>query len=373
MEKYPIFSSEQLKSADKILFFIPIAIGDFTYMQNFFRAFKAQYPHLKIHLWVDDVRRTWCFWKWKNYKNYVLYDWVESCGLFDKIYRESYSWPLFFKSIRQARQENYPLVCMLGTLRNHRYAKYLRLIAPNGFIASLVNERKNKWGYRYFNGKLPYTARTDDKTLHISQIYAGWFERMFGVVVSERDRFPYIAIPHDWQLYGKLKLMAWGITEKNKAEKPIIFVNCFAKIHKRCWPLHKVIALIHALKEDQRFAQALFVVNTLPEAYAATERVIIKSKLTDVQLFTANENFFQLPSMISAADLVISVDTSVVHLATALKRPLVVLIRSKQTAWIPQDKERTAIVLAPDAARVYSIPLEQVVKTTHELAQQYIP
>ena len=54
----PLIPAELLQKSDKILFIAHLALGDFTYLQNGFRAFAAAYPHMQIHLWVDEVRRT---------------------------------------------------------------------------------------------------------------------------------------------------------------------------------------------------------------------------------------------------------------------------------------------------------------------------
>ena len=55
---HSLVPQELLQKSDKILFIAHLALGDFTYMQNCFRAFSEAYPHIKIHIWVDELRRT---------------------------------------------------------------------------------------------------------------------------------------------------------------------------------------------------------------------------------------------------------------------------------------------------------------------------
>ena len=50
--------ADLLAKADKILFVAHLALGDFTYMQNSFRAFAQAYPNIQMHLWIDELRRT---------------------------------------------------------------------------------------------------------------------------------------------------------------------------------------------------------------------------------------------------------------------------------------------------------------------------
>ncbi len=131
-----------LASADKVLFITHFAIGDFTYWQNYFVAFAQQYPHLKIDIWVDEVRRTRCFWRWKALKKYALYDWLEACPWVNMVYRETYSPRALKRTIKYARAQQYPLVISLATLRSHEYVNLARKVSPRGFIAGLTSKPK---------------------------------------------------------------------------------------------------------------------------------------------------------------------------------------------------------------------------------------
>jgi ADP-heptose:LPS heptosyltransferase len=46
-------------------------------------------------------------------------------------------------------------------------------------------------------------------------------------------------------------------------------------------------------------------------------------------VFLSAENFFQLPAMLSWCDLIISVETAVMHLANAVHVPVIALMRQK--------------------------------------------
>ena len=54
----PLVPPGLLAGASRILFVTHLAIGDFTYMQACLRAFARAHPHVRIHLWVDERRRT---------------------------------------------------------------------------------------------------------------------------------------------------------------------------------------------------------------------------------------------------------------------------------------------------------------------------
>ena len=185
--------AELLRKADKILFVAHLALGDFTYMQNCFRAFQRAYPHIRMHLWVDEVRRTADASQWEHLRKYALYDWVRACGMFDRIYDQTYSPQLYAQSIEQARAEDYPVVVSFAVLRRHLYAELVRKLSPRGFVVGqkkrvrLLDIRKHL-AYRKLDAFIPaYASRGQEQ--HISAIYAGWFESLFGLTIpAEADR-----------------------------------------------------------------------------------------------------------------------------------------------------------------------------------------
>jgi hypothetical protein len=85
---------------------------------------------MKIHLWVDEVRRTADAGQWPHLKKYALYDWTAACPFFAKVYTRTYSPELYRESIAEARREHYPIVVSLATLRPHLYAALAREISP---------------------------------------------------------------------------------------------------------------------------------------------------------------------------------------------------------------------------------------------------
>jgi ADP-heptose:LPS heptosyltransferase len=348
-----------LARSKKILFITHLAIGDFTYLQNYFKLFSEKYPHIKIDLWVDEVRRTRCFWYWGGMKNYVLFDWVKTSGLFNKIYFGTYSWGRFYKIFRAARSEEYPIVISLCTLRSRFYVKYSRHVSQDGFVSGVVYERHKK---------LRSTKKLDsyvlisasEKKSHVSLTYQEWFEKLFGLSVNPVQREPFVHIPKEWVSYGKLKFTQWGI--RNKRYEKVVFINSFAKNVLRCWPIDRVVKLIHALQKLEGYEDAYFIINVEPHFYGSVRDLFSNFCLSRVILFTAHTNFFQLPAIMSLCDLVISVETSIIHLASALKIPVVALMRQKTPEWCPFYKDQSIVISAKNRRDwVEDIPLKTVI------------
>lgn len=354
-----------LQKADRILFITHLALGDFAYLQNCFQAFSEAYPHIKIHLWVDEVRRTSDSSQWEFLKKYSLYDWVAACPFFDKVYDRTYSPELYRESIREARRQDYPIVVSLATLRPHRYADLAREISPSGFVAGMRNgvglfQLHHHFAYRKLDVAIsPYSvSRTNPE--HISGVYADWFHRLFGMVIAPPARFPFVQIPERWMEYARSRSTEWGF---DQGRGKVIFINPFAKTRKRCWPLERVADLIVAIRQQDEWRDASFIVNAMPQEIAAARKLFDTYALERTQLFSAEENFFQLPAILSLCNLIISVETAVMHLANAVHVPVIALMRQKNPEWVPIDRANSTIIMTSLRRHwVKAITVEQVIR-----------
>lgn len=354
-----------LAEAGRILFIAHLALGDFTYLQNDFREFARAFLHLRIDLWVDEVRRTADEKQWPHLKAYSLYDWADGCGLFGKVYRETYSPALFEQSVQAARAEAYPIVVSLATLRPHLYAALARRIAPDGFVAGmrgkgslLAPHRLLAW--RKLDASIPPYSLSPGEPQHISGVYADWFRRLAGVDVPPAARFPYVDIPERWLRDTARRLTEWGF-ERPGARR--VFVNPYAKTKKRCWPLERVAELIAAMQAESAWRDACFIVNAVPQELAHARRFFEERGLPRTQLFSAEDNFYQLPAMLSQCELIVSVETAVMHLANAVHVPVIALMRQKNPEWVPIDAAHsTVITTARRRDWVREIPVDAVLR-----------
>jgi heptosyltransferase-3 len=357
-----VTTSALLAGADRILFIAHLAIGDFTYLQNDFRSLAHAYPHLRIDLWVDEVRRTDDPRQWPHLKSYVLYDWAEGCGLFGKVYRETYSPALMAQSVRQAQQERYPVVVSLATLRPHQYARLAREIAGDGFAVGM----RAKTSLFQLHHLLAY--RTLDATLlphrvggHISDVYADWFDQLAGIAIAPAERFPYVDIPQRWTDASIAQCAAW---DPENAIRKWVFVNPYAKTRKRCWPLERVAQLIAAMQQLPQWRDAGFIINAVPQELAQARAFFASAGLRQAHLFSAEQSFYELPAMLARCDLIISVETAVMHLANAVHVPVIALMRQKNPEWVPVDSAHsTVLVTARRRDWVREITVPQVMQT----------
>jgi len=344
-----LIPEELLKRSRKILFITHLAIGDFAYLQTYFLAFSRKYPHLKIDLWIDEVRRTWLFWRWAHLKKYALYDWVEQCPCFNRIYRRTYSPPARWASLGKARDEDYPIVISLATLRPHRYARLARRIAPAGFIVGMI-KRTRPWkviknhAFSRLDRHLSEEKASLPAIAHVTDLHGHWFERLCGLTLSPGQRAPFISVPAEWMDRAEYRFHLNDRRWDGQGLCRRVFVNPYAKDKKRCWPLPLVHRFLSQLKKNIAGNDIRFIINSPPESEQRTSAFFREHPVDGIEIFTADENFFQLPAALSVCDIVVSVETSVMHLTSSLNVPTVALMRRKNPEWAPWNRERCIIV-----------------------------
>ena len=349
----PLVPAGVLARADRILFVTHLAIGDFTYLQACLRAFARAWPHVRIHVWVDERRRTADPAAWPHLRKYALYDWLAACPWIDKVYDSTYSPAAFEASVDDARAQRYPVVASLAVVDCHRYAHLARRISPDGFVVGLKKPAErllhmvSRWsGYRKLDAALAVYRPEDCAHQHISDIYAGWFARCFGVDVPPAARLPQLDVPERWAQAARAQFADWGFAPGQS----VVFVNAYSKSPDRTWPLERVAALARALRERAEWRDAGVVVNVVPEALDDARRMLARRAdpaLAHVRLFSAEEHFFQLPAVMALCRLVISVETAVMHLANAVGVPVVALMRRNHPEWAPIDRARSTVIMVP--------------------------
>jgi len=358
----PLIAPDLLRRSNKILFIAHLALGDFTYLQNCFAAFKRAYPHLDVHIWVDEVRRTADEKQWPQLEKYSLYDWLAACPFFAKVYSKTYSPQLFAASLAEARAEHYPIVVSLATLRPHMYAGIARSIAPQGFVAGMrgpfsLLAPQHLLAWRKLDATLSPDPLHHVPGHHISDVYADWFRTLTGLEIAPAERLPFVLIPDQWKLDARARLAAWHFAGKGQR----VFVNPFAKTKKRCWPLERVAGLIAAMQQQPDWQDACFIVNAMPHELARAREVVSAYGLARTEFFSATDNFFQLPAMLAECELIISVETAVMHLANAVHVPVVALMRQKNPEWVPVDRANSIVITAAKRRDwVREIPVQAV-------------
>jgi ADP-heptose:LPS heptosyltransferase len=153
-----------------------------------------------------------------------------------------------------------------------------------------------------------------------------------------------LSIPPQWMRYARDQFAAWGFDAAGGAAPNVVFLNAYSKSIERTWPLERVIELVRAMRRDPAWRDTGVIVNVVPEDLARARALFAAANLERTHLFSAEDNFFQLPAILSLCTLIVSVETAVMHLANAVHVPVIALMRQKNPEWAPIDKHNSTII-----------------------------
>ena len=340
-----LITNHQLKKAHRVLFMTHLAIGDYVYQRTFLEAVLRKYTSMTLDIWIDDCRDS--HKPWHGGRNTVLTQWLESEEMFGKVYPIASDEAHRQRLIEQASERQYDIIIFVATQRTERFAEVARDINEHAFIVGsrsnlLTRLFNNSKQLRKLNGSFNIDAFKKDRfTKHISDFYRKCYELCFGRLFGSDGQIPpspiYVPEKHEQKAYEQVIEFA---QHYDVAQPYTLFINHLSTTPKRDWSMSKVIKLISKLRE--KHPNLMVVVNAPPDRYDAvcTElNADDQLKGLPVMAFTANTHFYELPAMIHACDLVLSVETAVMHLASALKKPLVCLMRKKAQQWEPVNAD----------------------------------
>ena len=316
-----------------------LAIGDFVFQGVFLKALKRQYPNLQLDVWTDDCRST--AKDWHKGRNSTLAQWIDSLPFIDTLYPIAENEQAREQLINQARGKGYDVIVFIATQRTEKYADVANKISSGAIVVGSRSKRLHHpiakwWHFRKLHGVFDIDRLAHAEDAHIFDIYEARFETCFGPIeIAEEDRFGLkLSVPDMYRRRAHEQLTAW--TAHASSPSRFVLINPLSTSPKRdyLWPqVEQLIAKLHELDN-----QLGFIINTAPNAVEEFEQKIQSSqklKSLMVSAYSAKDNFYQLPAMIEAVSFVITVETAIMHLASTLNSPQVVLMRKNASQWHP--------------------------------------
>lgn len=369
-----LISHQQLLQAKRLLYMTHMAIGDYVYQRMFLKKLKDCYPHLQIDLWFDDCVNKVDNWKVRRAE--TLSQWFSNEPFLDNLYPVAASTEERETLIYKASKENYDLIVFSVDVWSEHYAEIAREISKTAYVVGNLM-RPNKFILRKFKAFKQCDGFFIDRgslarhySLHITEFYQKRFKKFFGLSVKPEEIRPCMQVPEKW-LH---KMQIWLKDTKQRHQESVgskvldvnktVFINYLASQDKRNWKLSQVVDLI--VKLNQREANWTYIINLPPHELAEVcETLAQEDVLRDIHIvpFTAEENFYELPALILLSDWVLSVETAVIHLASALSVPQIALVRYKAKTWAPLLNEKTNIIFTRTSpVRIYNITVDQVLE-----------
>ncbi|MDE9544912.1 glycosyltransferase family 9 protein [Xenorhabdus bovienii] len=246
--------------------------------------------------------------------------------------------PIDITSFMQNFRHNVP-VKTIEKLRNN---KYDLIIDPSLFntpihrlmffkqlnVKYVIGFNKNKW-LNHYDKKIDF----DYNENHIKLTYK---LIMNSLNIKINDDISYdLHYPNEIDINIKEYLNELNLPLRKRN----IIINTFAGNKDRCLSIHQLNKIVNILNDTYNDINIIFLDH---------------EKLIDMTMFegvyrSPFESLYHTMSLISQSDLIISPDTSIVHIAAAYKKPLIAIyqdIKSNNTLWGPGYNEAIQI-LAP--------------------------
>ena len=320
----------------KVLYMSHLALGDYIYQGPFLKALTESYPNIKLDIWIDDCRKKKK--AWHASRSQALVQWLSSEGHINYIYPiTSHQHPLD-KQIQKARLEDYDAIIYVATHRSAEFAKTAIKIVDQGKVFGTIphnklDKLKNYSTYRKLDGKIH--LKKVNMFNHISDFYQDIFQQFFAISISPNQRLLKLHISKQLKNRSLTLLESWRV-QNHLISPKVIFINHLSTCKKRDWKLSQLEELLLLLGDS--FSECLFVLNSSPNDFESLNYWTKNNptiKHLAVETFTAASNFLELPSLMSLCNLVISVETSIMHLASSLNIKQIALIRQSATQWRP--------------------------------------
>ncbi|WP_281560800.1 glycosyltransferase family 9 protein [Thalassomonas sp. RHCl1] len=369
----PLISSQQFQRAKRVLFMSPLALGDFLYLKTFLGKIKAEYPHIELDIWQDDNRNN--NQSWRLLRSQTIEQWIQAETDFTRSYGCCDSAARQRQQINRAQKLNYDLIIIQGGNRGRQYSALAREISPDAFIATYKGSSRyygllDKWDFRHSDKTCQLNKKALPENYHVTDRYYQIIQAISGITLTSPEMMPTLNLPP----LSVSRASTWLMKQFSAPARqgPVIFLNHLSTDKKRDWQQKQLFELIYQL--GQLNPDTRFIINITQDHLEEISKAVQSSpelQPFQVVVFTAQSHFFELPSLIAQADLVITVETAIMHFAAATKRPLIAMMRQKKPYWAPPASKTTQVVYTSKKKdHISDIDVDVIVKAVNAIQKE---
>ena len=319
---------------ERVLFLRPEKIGDMVISFPVFDGLSLHYPHIRISILASP-------------KNKAI---IEGDPRFAHIFLYTKNILADIKTILSMRREKFD--CVVDMIANDSVTSlFLSQMCAPGKPRIGVSKDKFRAYYDFnYDSRLGDTGHIVENTLRLLTA--------FGIDSSQIDGYsqPHISME-------ALEKSEQFIDEiRSAASWFLLGYNLSAGAPNRVWAEEKSVALIRRILENR--SDCTIVLFCTPSERSKGER-IIKNFEERVKLLPPNLSLMEASALISKLDLMITPDTSIVHIARAFNVGVIGLYSRYQKnflRWRPYDQEDGAVVSGNDG-NIFDITVDHVYET----------
>lgn len=319
-----------LQSVQKLLILRYDRIGDIIVTTPVFRRLKILHPHLMLGVLASP-------------SNAEL---IRNNPCVDKIHVLPNRWWQLPGFISETRREQYDVVLNFIFNRTTSGGVLANLIAPRGIKVGQGAEK-----YRFYFNRLVRLERGQD---HMSAVLMKYADTVFGLKG--------LKIPSSFEIVlgdAEKRAVTSFLTETGLKRGSYVVLNISAAEKERKVSREQAFSLAHAL--SARCGEFVVVISS--PADEGMRREIVSSSGARVYAFPpqGNTDMLTIAALIGESNAVITPDTSIIHVASAMETPVMGLYTPLRVTneWLPY-RVLHRIVLAPPNKPVTAITTEMI-------------
>jgi ADP-heptose:LPS heptosyltransferase len=324
------------QTVHSILFIRNDAIGDMVMTTPIWHVIRKQFPHIRIGV-ATSIR------------NSVLLD--HDPNVDRRFDATEGDWKALFRARKDIGTETWDIVIPMNYGQKTRMALLSRFLAPNSISSTLIRPGENEQMRRKLFGIVVSSPFRTEEIEMIEQMRI----HLTGVLDMQ--------IPdEDWRprLYPDPESVRFVNERKHQlmeadGSSDYIHINLEARTAFREYGLPSSLELSRRLSTE--FPNTSIFLTSSPQAALKSKTLLSYNSIPRTHYFRT-DNLHELLAVVQGAALVVTPDTSVVHIASAFERPVVALYPLRHE-W-PPYKTPYRLLLPEREQPVSSIPVEAV-------------
>lgn len=323
------------KANPKILIYRCDAIGDYIVTTPAIKLIKERFPGSVVDMIVSH----------RNHDIAKQNPSLRNVYLFD----ESLKSALTLR--KRLRKENYDICFTFFLFKTTKIGTLLNIMLGNNVIKTAVeHKRRIKEYYGFFNVLVP-VERNRESMVVIQSIIVS---EILGFSFSHQELRYELPVTEEAKSY-----VSEYLHENNIKGKYIIY-NISAGNPNRMWTEEKHIRALKLIFD--KYPEIIIILIAVPKDKSLAEK-ISSNFPCGIYLFPVQENMVRIIALIDTAHFLISPDTAIIHVASALGKPVLGLyttLTAFLTEWMPFGTDYE-MVLAEDKKALESISEEDFI------------
>lgn len=293
-------------------------IGDLVLTSPLWTTLKKRNPEVRIGIAMSN-RNQDVISEEKIDKKYDLY----SGGI----------WSIF-KEMRRARRDGWDVVlATAGYYKPTRFAFVSRFIAKNGITTSRHSSRAKRYSRIY---SFCFERPPEWDCVPMVQQYCELVEKVFSIEFTAQEKQPHFLIESRVDILIKEQI---DKLLQQKGFSKYILVNLEAKVEYREWGIENTELLAKEMLQESK--DTLLILSASPE-YRQYYKIEDRFRAIANILIIKTNSIHELAAVVKYASVVVSPDTSVVHIAAALGKKIVAFYPAPDE-WHPYGVEASIL------------------------------